>query len=74
MASREEQFPSSIGVECPSCRQPSTVTLTYSEGNTAEYEGLCEVELEAGSLCGAALMVTVTRSEEIEDLEEFEQE
>jgi hypothetical protein len=40
----------------------------YSEGGTTDYEGLCESELASGGLCGAALLVTVTLGEDIEEL------
>ena len=73
-SSRQSAFPSSIRVECPNCRQLSPVALTYSEGSTAEYESLCEAELEGGGLCGAALMVAATRTEDIEALEDVEEE
>ena len=38
----------------------------------AEYEGVCEAELAGGRLCGAALMVSVTRTEDFEVLEDLE--
>ena len=73
MASRPNIFPSSIQVECPDCGQLGPVALRHAEGNTAEYEDLCEFELEGGRPCGAALMVTVTRTEDIEELEDLDE-
>ena len=73
MANRPSDFPSSIRVECPNCGQLGPVAIRYAEGNTAEYEEVCESELEGGRLCGAALMVTVTRTEDIEELEDLEE-
>ena len=68
MVSSHGELPSSIRVECPSCGFFSPVTLMYSEGGTTDYEGLCESELASGGLCGAALLVTVTLGEDIEEL------
>ena len=69
MVSRQHEFSPSIRVECPSCGFFSPVTLRFSEAGTADYEGICECELEGGGMCGAALLVTVTLSEEAEEIE-----
>ena len=68
MASRQGELPASIRVECPSCGFFSPLTLMFFEGGTGDYEGLCESELASGGLCGAALLVTVTLSENTEEL------
>ena len=68
MASRKGELPASIRVECPNCGYFSPVSLMFFEGGTGDYEGLCESELEAGGLCGAALLVTITISEDVEEL------
>jgi len=74
MANRQGEFSPDIRVECPQCGCFSPVTLRYAEGNTGDYEGVCESELEAGGLCGAALLVTVTVPEDIEALGDTEEE
>ena len=74
MISHQGEFPSTIRVECPNCGQLGPLALRYAEGSTAEYEGLCESELEGGRLCGAALLVTATRTEDLDALEDLEEE
>ena len=74
MVRRQGEYPPSIRVECPSCGFFSPVTLRYSEGNTADYEGVCESELQGGGLCGAALLVTLTVPEDIEAFEDTDEE
>jgi len=66
---RQNEFPPSIRVECPNCGFFSSVTLGFSETGTADYEGVCESELEGGGMCGAALLVTVTLLEAEEGIE-----
>ena len=60
MGSSQNEFPPSIRVECPNCGFFGPVTLTFAEGGTADYEGLCGSELPSGDVCGASLLVTVT--------------
>ncbi len=67
MVDPPREFPSSIRVECPNCGGFSPVALRYVEGGTADYEGVCESELETEGLCGVALLVTVTLPEEEEE-------
>ena len=74
MVTQQSEFPPTIRVECPSCGFFNPVALRFAEGNTADYEGVCESELEAGGLCGAALLVTVTVPEDIEALDDAEEE
>ena len=74
MVSRQGEFPPSIRVECPRCGFFSAVALRYAEGNTADYEGVCESKLETRGLCGAALLLTVTVPEDLEALEDIEEE
>ena len=74
MVSRRRELPSTIRTECPHCGFFSPLALRYAEGTTADYEAVCESELEAGGLCGAALLVTVTEPEDIEVLEDIEEE
>jgi len=69
MVRRQNEFPPSIRVQCPNCGFFNPVTLRFSEAGTADYEGVCESELAAGGLCGAALLVTVTLPEEEEEIE-----
>ena len=69
MVSRQGELPSSIRVECPNCGFFSPVALSYAEGTTADYEAVCESELGAGGLCGAALLVTVTVPEDLAGME-----
>ena len=73
MASHQGDFPVTIRVECPKCGYFNPLALKFAEGNTADYEGVCESELEAGGLCGAVLLVTVTVPEDIEALEDIEE-
>ena len=68
MASRHSELPPSIRVECPNCGFFSPLTLMFFEGGIGDYEGLCESELASGGLCGAALLVTVTLSENTGEL------
>ena len=70
MANRQAEFSPNIRVECPRCGFFSPMALRFTEGSTGDYEGVCESELEAGGLCGAALLVTVTVPEDLEDIEE----
>ncbi len=73
MASHRSEFPQTVRVECPNCGSFSLVALRHAEGATADYEGVCESELDAGGLCGAALLVSVTVPEDIEALEDIEE-
>ena len=66
MSSYQSEFPSTIQVECANCGHLNPLGLRYVENGVADYEGVCENELEAGGHCGAASLVTVTRPEEIE--------
>jgi len=74
MANRQGEFSAAVRVECPKCDFFGPVALRHAEGNTADYEGVCESKLEAGGLCGAALLLTVTVLEDLEALEEIEEE
>ena len=74
MANSQGEFPPNIRVECPNCGYSNPVAFKYAEVNTADYEGVCESDLEAGGLCGSALLVTVTVPENIEPLEDIEEE
>lgn len=67
------QLPPNIRVECPNCGFFSSVTLRFAEGGTADYEGVSESELQASGLCGAALLVTVTLLDEVEETEKEEE-
>ena len=51
----------SIGVYCPECGQLNTATRAFSDGNTHDYEAVCEQE--EGSYC-VQLLVTVTLPDE----------
>ena len=74
MANNQGEFSPTIRVECPRCGYFGPVALRFAEGNTVDYEGVCESELEAGGLCGAAILVTVTVPEDHEALEDIEEE
>ena len=74
MVRRQGEYPPSIRVECPNCGFFGPVSLRYAEGNTADYEGVCESELQSGGLCGAALLVTLTVPEDIEAFEDTDEE
>ncbi len=62
------EMPTTVQIECSGCGHFKSVSLQYSERNTADYEGVCEVELKEGGLCGTSLLLTVTISEQVANL------
>lgn len=64
MVSRYGELPSTVRVQCPNCGDFAAISLSYTEGDTGDYEGVCDAELEGGGLCGASLLLTVTLPEE----------
>ena len=67
MVRRTGELPTTVQIQCPGCGQFSAISLQYSEGDTADYEGACQGELEGGGLCGTYLLLTVTVPEEVEE-------
>jgi len=65
MFRRTGELPPTVQIQCPGCGHFSSVSIQYSEGDTADYEGECQGELEGGGLCGTYLLLTVTISEEV---------
>ncbi len=63
MVRRADELPTTVQIQCPGCGQSSSISLQFSEGDTADYEGACQVELEGGGLCGTYLLLTVTIAE-----------
>ena len=63
MVGRTDELPTTVQIQCPGCGYFSSIPIQYSEGNTADYEGACQGELEGGGLCGAYLLLTVAVSE-----------
>jgi hypothetical protein len=74
VVTRRGEFPATIRVECPNCGQLSPVALRSAEGSSAEYEDFCEGEPRGGSPCGTALLVTATRTEDLEAFEDIQEE
>ena len=64
MVSPYGELPSTVRVQCPNCGVFAAISLKYTEGDTGDYEGVCDAELEGGGLCGASLLLTVTLPEE----------
>ena len=67
MSSNQSEFPSKVRVECLRCGYFNQLGLRYAGDSVADYEGVCENDLEANGTCASALLVTVTLSEEIEE-------
>ena len=70
MVRRAGELPTTVQIECPGCGHFNSVSLQYSEGETADYEGVCEGKLVWGGLCGASLLLTVTIMEEVDQEEQ----
>ena len=64
MVSRYGELPSTVRVQCPNCGVFASISLKYTEGDTGDYEGVCDAELEGGGLCGASLLLTVSLPKE----------
>lgn len=64
MVSRYGELPSTVRVQCPNCSVFASISLRYTEGDTGDYEGVCDAELEGGGLCGASLLLTVSLPKE----------
>ena len=52
MVSRYGELPSTLRVQCPNRGVLAAISLKYTEGDTGDYEGECDAELEGGGLCG----------------------
>jgi hypothetical protein len=50
----------SLGVNCPRCGHWNTASLSYSDEETLDYEGLCKGEFGGFKQCGVRLLITVT--------------
>ena len=50
MVRRTGELPTTVQIECPGCGHSNSVSLQYSEGETADYEGVCEDDLVGGGL------------------------
>ena len=61
MVSRYRELPSTVRVQCPNCGVFAYISLKYTEGDTGDYEVVCDAELEGGGLCGASLLLTIHR-------------
>ena len=46
MVSRYGELPSTVRVQCPNCGVFASISLKYTEGDTGDYEGVCDAELE----------------------------
>ena len=60
IVSRYGEFPSTVRVQCPNCGIFASISLKDTEGDTGDYEGICDADLEGGGLCGASLLLTVS--------------
>ena len=67
MVRRTGELPTTVQIQCPGCGHFSSISIQYSEGTTADYEGVCQGKLEGGGLCGTYLLLTVTIPEEVAD-------
>ena len=67
MVRRTNELPTNVQIQCPRRGHYSSVSIQFSDEDTADYEGVCQVELEGGSLCGTYLLLTATVSEEVGD-------
>jgi len=67
MVRRNDELPTTVQIQCPGCGHFSSIPIQYSDGDTADYEGACQGELEGGGLCGTYLLLTVAVSGEVEE-------
>jgi len=67
MVRRTNELPTNVQIQCPRCSHYNSVSIQFSDEDTADYEGVCQGELEGGNLCGTYLLLTATVPEEVEE-------